>query len=125
MNKQQIQKMFIKLDEIKDTNIKRKVFYNLGENCYKCRNIDKFIGTFGNDILKMIDWISTNKSPYWEKLELVKSINPITPVLHYSNTPKRVFTEAAAGTKRNPDKLYVYRTFCQGPLCKQIKAKLE
>jgi len=69
MNKEQIQKMFIKLDEIKDTDIKRDVFYNLGENCYKCRNVDKWIEKFGNDIQKMIDWVSTTESPYWEKLE--------------------------------------------------------
>jgi hypothetical protein len=69
INKQQVQKMFVKLDEIEDVQIKKDIFYDLGKNCYTCRSVDKWIGTYGNDIDKMIDWVASDKSPYWEKLE--------------------------------------------------------
>jgi hypothetical protein len=68
INELQIQKLFMSLEEMNDTSTKIHIFENLGENCYECRNLDKWIEKFGN-IQEMISWISTNESPYWEKLE--------------------------------------------------------
>ena len=73
MNKEQIQNLFIELDKIGDEKLKKDIFNHLGRDCYSCRDIDKWIGKFNNDIEAMIRWISTDASPYWEKLEYDES----------------------------------------------------
>jgi hypothetical protein len=73
MNKKQIRSLFRKLDEIDDIGTKKDIFSHLGGACYSCRGVDKWIKTFNNDIHRMIDWISGNESPYWEKLEFGES----------------------------------------------------
>ena len=52
-----------------DESTRKKIFSNLGYECFYSRGLDKWIQNYKADLDSFLDYTNSGKSRYWEKLE--------------------------------------------------------
>ncbi len=68
----QIMKVLKFIEKNIDKSTSKKIFSNLGYECFYSRNLDKWIKSYKPDIDRFFDWVNDGNSRYWEKLEYDK-----------------------------------------------------
>ena len=65
------------IEENFDESDRKKIFSNLGYECFYSKNRDKWIKSYKADLDSFFNWANSGKSIYWEKLEYDKKNSKI------------------------------------------------
>ena len=69
MNQEQVTSLLRFVDATQPEATRRAVFAQLGRDCFRCRNLDRWIGQYSDDVDSFLDWVNVQHgSRYWESL---------------------------------------------------------
>jgi hypothetical protein len=70
MNQGQVKNILKFIELSQDKVIKEQIFRQLGKECFYCRELDKWVGEYTENVQVFLDWVNVEKaSKYWERLE--------------------------------------------------------
>ena len=70
MNQEQVKNILKFIDASQSESVKDSIFSQLGHECFYARNLDAWIGQYGEDVQAFLDRVNVqHASKYWESLE--------------------------------------------------------